>query len=162
MDSTIRATHDVDALTMTFTCVLDAPVDRVWQLWADPRQLERWWGPPDWPATFERHVLVPGERSTYVMTGPDGSRSAGYWVVESVDAPHRLVIEDCFADEHGAPDRTQPTMRMVVTLEDLGGSTRMTDTAHLGSAEELERLLEMGMREGMLAALGQIDGILRG
>lgn len=116
MDSTIRATHDVDALTMTFTCVLDAPVDRVWQLWADPRQ--------------------------------------------SVDAPHTLVFKDGFADEHGEPDRTQPTMRMVVALEDVAGRTRMTDTAHFGSAEELERLLEMGMREGMLAALGQIDGIL--
>ena len=33
-----------DTLTMVVTAEFDAPVERVWQLWDDPRQLERWWG----------------------------------------------------------------------------------------------------------------------
>ena len=45
---------------------------RVWQLWADPRLLERWWGPPGFPATFEHHDLTPGGTITYFMSGPDG------------------------------------------------------------------------------------------
>ncbi len=40
---------DPEALTMTFTAELDATVERVWQVWADPRQLERWWGPATRP-----------------------------------------------------------------------------------------------------------------
>jgi uncharacterized protein YndB with AHSA1/START domain len=37
---------DPEALTMTITADLEATVDRAWQLWADPRQFEQWWGPP--------------------------------------------------------------------------------------------------------------------
>jgi hypothetical protein len=42
---------DPQNLTMTLTAEFDAPPMRVWQLWSDPRQLERWWGPPTYPAT---------------------------------------------------------------------------------------------------------------
>ena len=48
---------------MTITAEFDATVERSWQLWADPRQLERWWGPPTYPATVVEHDLVPGGRS---------------------------------------------------------------------------------------------------
>ena len=41
-----------------------APIERVWQLWADPRQLERWWGPPSYPATVEDHDLSRGRRAS--------------------------------------------------------------------------------------------------
>lgn len=44
-----RVDKDYDRLTITFVADFDAPVERVWQLWADPRQLERWWGPPSMP-----------------------------------------------------------------------------------------------------------------
>ena len=36
---------DPESLTMTVTADLDATVERAWQLWADPRQFEQWWGP---------------------------------------------------------------------------------------------------------------------
>lgn len=160
MSTTIEASHDVDALTMTFTAEFDAPVERVWQIWEDPRQLERWWGPPTWPATFVSHSLEPGARSDYSMTGPDGSKAPGYWVIAAVDPPRSLTIEDGFAGASGEPDTSMPITTMVVTLEDLGGRTRMTNTAHFASAEQLEQLLEMGMREGMLEALGQIEALL--
>ena len=38
-------------LTLTLTAEFDATPERVWELWSDPRQLERWWGPPSYPAT---------------------------------------------------------------------------------------------------------------
>ena len=55
------------------------PVERLWQAYADPRQLERFWGPESWPATFTRHDMAVGGRSEYRMTGPDGSSSQGWW-----------------------------------------------------------------------------------
>jgi uncharacterized protein YndB with AHSA1/START domain len=61
---------DADALTMTVTAEFDASPARVWELWADPRQLERWWGPPTYPATFTAHDLAPGGRSPYDRTQP--------------------------------------------------------------------------------------------
>ena len=87
---------DPEALTMTLHAEFDARPERVWQLWADPRQLERWWGPPTYPATFTKHDLEPGSRIEYHMTGPEGDQPKGYWDVVEVHPPHRLVFNDGF------------------------------------------------------------------
>ena len=61
-----------ETLTMTLDAEFDASLERVWQLWADPRKLERWWGPPTYPATVTAHDLRSGGRVEYHMTGPEG------------------------------------------------------------------------------------------
>jgi uncharacterized protein YndB with AHSA1/START domain len=106
------------------------------------------------------HDLTPGASVTYFMTGPDGDRSHGWWRVLEVGAPHRLEIEDGFADRDGRPNSEMPTMTMRVTLVEQGDGTRMTIETSFPSTEAMERLLEMGMDEGMAAALGQVDAIL--
>jgi uncharacterized protein YndB with AHSA1/START domain len=152
---------DPEALTMTIEAEFDAPVDRAWQLWADPRQLERWWGPPTYPATFVDHDLSAGGKVSYFMTGPEGDQSRGWWEVQSVEPPRRLEFEDGFADEHGEPNPDMPVMVMRVSLDDRDtGGTRMTIETSFPSAEAMERLLAMGMDEGIAAALGQIDAVL--
>src|SRR5436853_623354 len=83
---------------------LAAAVERAWQLWADPRQLERWWGPPTYPATVVDHDLSPGGRVTYFMTGPEGDKAGGWWEVAAVDPPRRLEFTDGFADGNGEPN----------------------------------------------------------
>jgi uncharacterized protein YndB with AHSA1/START domain len=59
--------RDPDALTLTISSEYDAPAACVWELWADPRQLERWWGPPTYPA-----AILPSNRR-----GDDGRSDAG-------------------------------------------------------------------------------------
>ncbi len=152
---------DPGTLTMTITADLDATAERAWQLWADPRQLERWWGPPTYPATFVDHDLATGGRVTYFMTGPDGDKSHGWWQVLATEPPHRLEFKDGFADDSGAPNDAMPTMTVVVTLTDRdGGGTVMAIKTRFPSLEAMEQLVSMGMEEGMAAALAQIDEIL--
>jgi uncharacterized protein YndB with AHSA1/START domain len=156
-----RVDKDPAAHTMTVVAEYDAPMERVWQLYADPRQLERFWGPPTWPATVLDHDLTPGGRVSYVMTGPDGDTSAGYWDVVEVEAPRRFVIDDGFADASGQPNPKMPTTRMVLELaERAGGGTTMTVHSTFASADAMQQLLSMGMEEGMREAMGQIDGLL--
>jgi len=97
---------DLQTLTMTLEAEFDASPERVWQLWADPRQHGRWWGPPTCPATFTQHDLAPGSRVEYHMTGPEGDQSRGYWEVLEADAPHRLVFRDGFANAKARPTPT--------------------------------------------------------
>jgi uncharacterized protein YndB with AHSA1/START domain len=152
---------DTDALTLTITSEFDAPIERVWQMWADPRKLERWWGPPTYPATVEDHELAPGGRVTYFMTGPEGDRHRGWWRVEAVDAPTSLEFVDGFADETGAPNPELPTTTARVSLSSLGdGRTQMVMTSSFSSIEQLEQLVEMGMVEGSTQAINQIDALL--
>jgi uncharacterized protein YndB with AHSA1/START domain len=152
---------DPDALTMSITAELDATVERAWQLWDDPRQLERWWGPPTYPATFVDHELAPGARVTYFMTGPDGDTAHGWWQVLAAEPPTRLELKDGFAHDDGTPNDAMPTMVMVATLtEREGGGTVMTVETQFPSLEAMEQLVSMGMDEGMAAAMGQIAEIL--
>ena len=113
---------DIEALTMQVRCHFDAPVDRVWQLWADPRQLEQWWGPPSYPATFDTHDFRTGGSVRYHMTGPEGDQSRGWWRMISVDEPKRIELEDGFADADGNPIEGGPTTVMVLTALLLFGS----------------------------------------
>lgn len=94
---------NTDDLTITLIADFDAPIARVWQLWADPRLLERWWGPPTYPATIESHELTPGGEVTYFMTAPDGGKHRGWWRVTAVDPPTALAFTDGFADADGTP-----------------------------------------------------------
>lgn len=157
----VRVDKDLEAHTLTILAEYDAPVERVWELWADPRQLERFWGPPTWPATVIDHDLTPGGRVTYVMTGPEGEKSAGYWDVLEVDAPRRFVVVDGFADDDGQPNPEMPTTHMEVELtERPGGGTTMTVHSTFTSTETMVHMLEMGVEEGVRQAMGQIDAVL--
>jgi uncharacterized protein YndB with AHSA1/START domain len=152
---------DPTALTMTVDAEFDASADRVWQLWADPRQLERWWGPPTYPATMDAHDLRPGGRVEYHMTGPEGDQPRGYWEIDEVDPPHRLAFRDGFAHDDGRPNTDMPMSATRVRIEDIGGGrTRMTIESTFASTEAMEQLLAMGMEQGLTEAIGQIDAIL--
>lgn len=52
--------QDIDTRTLTIVAEFAAPVERIWQVYADPRQLEKVWGPPTYPATVVEHNLTPG------------------------------------------------------------------------------------------------------
>jgi uncharacterized protein YndB with AHSA1/START domain len=152
---------DPEALTLTVDAEFDASPDRVWQLWADPRQLERWWGPPTYPATFTKHALAPGSRVEYHMTRPEGDQPRAYWDILETDPPHRLVVLDGFANDDGSPNETMPRNEFIVTISEIGdGRTRMSIESTYPSAEAYEQLLAMGMEEGLTAAIGQIDAVL--
>jgi uncharacterized protein YndB with AHSA1/START domain len=152
---------DHETLTMTISAEFDAPIDRVWRLWEDPRLLERWWGPPTYPATMIEHDLSPGGRVHYSMTGPEGDTHHGWWRVIAVDAPTRLEFEDGFADESGEPNPELPTTTAVVTLSaKSGGGTRMAIETRFASTEDMEQILDMGAEEGMKEAMAQMDDLL--
>lgn len=149
-------------LTMAIDAEFEASAERVWQLWADPRQLERWWGPPTYPATFTRHDLTPGSRVEYHMTGPTGDQPRGYWDIIETDPPRSLVFHDGFANDDGTPNELLARTEARVTITEIGdGRTRMSMESRFPSAEAMAQVLAMGMEEGLTQAVGQIDAILR-
>ncbi|MFE4666978.1 SRPBCC domain-containing protein [Streptomyces sp. NPDC056716] len=151
---------DLDTLTLTLTADFPAPPDKAWQLWADPRRLERWWGRPTHPATFEEHDLTPGGDVTYFMTGPEGDKHCGYWRVAAVEPPASLEFTDGFAHPDGTPNAELPTMSVRVRLLAQDGGTRLEMRSHFDSREQMEQLINMGLAEGLTVAAGQMDALL--
>lgn len=155
----VSTSRDTEGLSLTIVAELAAAPARVWQVWSDPRQIERWWGPPGWPATFVQHDVVVGGTSRYYMTGPEGEKAHGWWRVVAVDEPRSLEFEDGFGEDPEQPDEL-PRVQGRVELEEAPGGTRMTVRSRFATAEDMEQVLGMGMEEGMVQAMGQLDELL--
>jgi uncharacterized protein YndB with AHSA1/START domain len=155
-------TTDLDALTITITAQFDAPVERIWAIYADPRQLEQIWGPPDCPSTFVDHDLTPGGRMNYFMTGPEGEKFGGFWEIVAVDEPRFFRYRDGFADpENGfASDPALPVSDNTARFEEADGGTRAVFVATYPSREGLQQVIDMGVEEGSKASIDQIDALV--
>ena len=152
---------DLERGVLELTADFDASAEAVWQLWADPRKLEQWWGPPGYPATFVEHDLTAGGDVTYYMTGPDGVKYHGYWRVTSVKQPSMIEFMDGFANDDGTPNNDMPITTAVVTFaEHDGGGTHMHIRSTAATPEQMAQLAKMGMVEGLSTAVGQMDALL--
>ncbi len=156
----ISSTKDEENLRLTMVADFAATPEQVWELWEDPRKLERWWGPPTYPATFARHDFVVGGESRYYMTGPEGDTPRGWWRIEAIDKPRRLEFANGLAGDDGEPVPGVEAMPGYVTFESHDGGTRMTAVTQFVDVEQMEKMLGMGMQEGMALAIGQMDGLL--
>jgi uncharacterized protein YndB with AHSA1/START domain len=151
-----------DPKALTLTAIADYPVsvERLWEAYADPRQLEKFWGPEQWPATFTRHDMAVGGESHYYMTGPDGQSSRGWWRYLSLEPLRLIEVEDGFANDDGGRNAAMPTMRMRFTFERTATGSRFVSVTMFPSVEAMESLVQMGMMEGLKSAMGQIDAVL--
>ncbi|MGC2176203.1 MAG: SRPBCC domain-containing protein [Acidimicrobiales bacterium] len=156
----ISTTKDEENLTLIMVADFEATPAQVWELWEDPRLLERWWGPPTFPATFTRHDFVVGGESRYFMSGPEGETPRGWWQIKAIDKPRRLEFANGLAGEDGEPVRGVEPMPGYVTFESHEGGTRMTAVTQFIDVQQMEKMLGMGMQEGMAQAIGQMDGLL--
>ena len=157
----VITTHkDADNLTLTIIAEFEASPERVWDVWEYARQLERWWGPPTYPATFTRHDFVVGGESRYFMTGPDGDQPHGWWRISAIEKPSRIAFANGLAGDDGEPVPGVEPMPTDVTLELTDEGTRMTVVTRFIDAEQMEKMASMGMEEGFALAIGQIDALL--
>ena len=157
--SIVSVQKDYGTLSLVIVADFDAPIEQVWQLWADPRQLERWWGPPSHPATVEKHDLAGGE-VTYFMSGPSGETSRGWWRVTSVRPPTALEFTDGFANQDGTPNPQTPTTAVRMRLAEHDGGTRMELRFVFESREHMQRLERRGAFDVFPQSVGQMDALL--
>jgi len=155
-------TTDPEALTMTLTAEFAAPVERLWDAFTDPRQLERFWGPPGYPAAFTEFELAPGGRARYHMTSPKGEQYHGVWEFLEIDGPRTFTALDSFADADGDVLADMPTSRMVFAFAATPTGSRLVNTTYFDSADALEKVVAMGAVEGSTMAINQLDRVLEG
>ena len=99
----ITTSRNVEELSLTLVAEFDAAPDRVWDVWEDPRKLERWYGPEPYPATFTRFEFEPGGQCRYTMTGPADMKIHGWWRFDSIDAPRRIEFAVGPSADDGEP-----------------------------------------------------------
>jgi uncharacterized protein YndB with AHSA1/START domain len=158
----ISVEKDPESLTMTVKANLDATVERAWQLWANPRQFELWWGPPGYSTTVVDHDLRTGGRITFFMGGTEGGRHDSKWEVIAADPPHHLELRDADVDGEGRPNDGNGMTLMAITIgERAGGGVLMVIRTHFDSLSGMQEEL-MGFEAGMRSLFSQIEEVLAG
>lgn len=147
-------TQDPAQLTLTIVADFPVPQQRLWDAYADPRQLERFWGPPTMPATFTRHDFRVGGRAEYFLTGPKGEKWSGSWKFIAVNP-----ISSFEAEDGDNPEDPQGPSSMKFSFETTNAGSRMTGVIKFFSLEAME-YAATGMGEGMRAAMPQLDAVL--
>jgi uncharacterized protein YndB with AHSA1/START domain len=146
-----------DAAKLTLTVVGDYPVpqSRLWDAFADPRQLERFWGPPAFPATFTRHDFQVGGRAEYFLTLPEGQTWSGSWKFTVVNPISSFEAHD---GEDNAGDENMPAS-MKFAFDTTPTGSRMTIVTQFSSVVAMEETIP-GMEEGLRAAMPQLDAVI--
>jgi uncharacterized protein YndB with AHSA1/START domain len=142
--------------SLTITADLRTDADNAWDLWANARTLEQWWGPPEYPCAVTHFELRPGGSVTYVMTGPDGTKYPGWWEVISVDAPRSLTIRDGFGESPQQPSPHMPNAMTSIELLPTADVIHMKISSQYASPDEFQSALDLGMQDGFMACLRQI------
>lgn len=156
----ISSSTNAEQLTLDLIAEFNATPEQVWDVWENPRKLERWWGPPGWPATYTRHDFEVGGQARYYMTSPAGERHYGWLRFDLIDGPRRLEFANGLAGQDGEPVPGLAPAGGIVEIEPAATVTRMLVRTSFVDVAQMERMLGMGMQEGMGMALGQIDELL--
>jgi uncharacterized protein YndB with AHSA1/START domain len=143
---------------VTFSRLLDAPRELVWEIWTDPKHLHAWFGPTGFTTTTHEFAFVPGGVWRFIMHGPDGTDYPNRIVFREIHPPSRLVYENGW-DLPGAPlDFT-----VVVTFEAVGSRTGLSIHFTFADARALRTAVERyGVLEGGVQTLDRIAGYLEG
>ena len=130
--------------------VVDAPPDRVWRAFTEPKLVAAWWGRGN-PLVIERLELERGGHWRFVEHGANGVYGfEGRY--REVTAPHRFVRS---FEWDGMPAHVAIE---TVVLKDLGdGRTMIITTMQFHSTEERDGFLNAGMQAGMDQAYAALD-----
>lgn len=145
--------------TITLSKVFDAPKELVFSMFKNPH-IKEWWGPSTWPVSVSEQDFRPGGSWLYNMVGPDGTESWGKVLYEEIDEPNKIVYRDYFSDADGKVDETLPAGLVTITFEESGGQTTLTSRGDYQSPEDVKRLVEMGMIEGVKETWDQLEQLL--
>ena len=154
-----RTTAYADGLEFVMERVFDAPRDLVWTVITDPERVTRWWGPHGYTTTVEAMQVRPGGRWRYINHTTGGEDVAFKGEYLEVDAPERLVYT-FILDIPGFDDKAGV---VTMTLEDVGGRTKLTERSQFPTIEDLEMQIGVGMVRGALETYDRLaDEIARG
>jgi uncharacterized protein YndB with AHSA1/START domain len=138
----------------------DAPVEQVWQAWTQPELLDQWWAPKPWKANTKSMDFREGGRWFYYMEGPDGSRHYCKVDYKTIVPNESFTGFDGFCHENGETNTDLPGMDWKCVFNAVGNTTKVEVEVTFASEADLEKIVEMGFKEGFAAAHANLDELL--
>lgn len=154
-------TEDLEKKTITVKRTFSAPLDKVWSAWTERELLEQWWGPEPYRAVSKSFDFREGGHWHYYMESPDGDRHWCLVEYKEIQPKERFFASDCFCDEDRNPAPQMPGNDWENQFTADGDQTHVLVTLTFVSAEELQRTMEMGFKEGFSMGLEQLENLLK-
>jgi uncharacterized protein YndB with AHSA1/START domain len=152
--------RDLDNATLTITRRFDAVRSRVWRAYTEAGLLDQWWAPRPWKTETVTMDFRVGGHWHYAMNGPDGEQHFGRMDFLEIEPEGLYVAVDVFADASGAANPDLPTQTFTTSFIDEGATTQVIVVVDYESVEDLQRVIEMGIEQGVTMAQDQLEELL--
>lgn len=137
-----------------------APLNLVWEAWTKAEILDKWWAPRPYQAITKSMDFKVGGRWHYHMKGPEGDI---HWCLadyKSIDFEQEFQCTDAFCDEEMNINEEFSPGYWTVAFESQGSQTLVKVNIQHQSLEIIEKIIEMGFKEGFTMALSNLDEVL--
>ena len=146
--------------TVTVNREFAAPLEKVWAAWTDKKLLEQWWAPKPWKAIIQSLDLREGGTWRYYMAGPAGEKHYCRADYNKISNQKDLAWLDAFCDEHGKINEDLPRSQWNNSFRGENGNTLVRIVITHKNVADLEKILEMGFKEGFTMGLENLDELL--
>ena len=154
-------TQDIANKKIKVVREFDAPVEQVWKAWTEPQLLDQWWAPRPWKAVTQSMDFSAGGTWRYYMQGPEGEKHYCKFDYETITPNKSYTGIDGFVDENGNDTHDLPNMRWLVSFIPSGNTTKTEIEISFESEADLNKIIEMGFKEGFAAAHANLDELLQ-
>lgn len=138
----------------------NAGLQLVWDAWTKPELLDLWWAPKPFKTVTKSMDFKVGGTWLYNMLGPEGE---SFWCKNeftSINTLSDFKGIDGFCDENGVFNTEMPRHNWLTSFKSVDGKTAVTVKIDYDSLEDLEKIIEMGFKEGFTMALQNLDELL--
>jgi uncharacterized protein YndB with AHSA1/START domain len=162
MESNHTNSFSIDKATNTILVekTFLAPLESVWDAWTKRDSLDQWWAPKPWKAITKTMDFREGGHWLYCMEGPEGERSWGKAIFKSIKKYNNFEVVDTFTDESGKENYELPTLHWKISFKESYSKTIVTIKIKCDSYSDIEKIMEMGFKEGFESALGNLEEFL--
>jgi len=153
-------TVDKATKTVYVTREFDAGLDLVWDAFTKQEILDQWWAPKPWMSETKSMDFTVGGRRFYAMVSPDGTQKN--WQIQdytSISPKTNFAFVSVFADKDENPQL--PGSNWDLNFSEHNGITKVSITIYNDSLERMEKMIEMGFKEGFTMTLSELETLLK-
>ena len=144
--------------TVSITKEFDAERDLVWDAYTKPELLDQWWAPKPWMSRTKAMDFEVGGRRFYAMVSPEGMERWALQKYTSVTPKTNFKFLNAFADADETPEL--PGSDWDLNFSEQDGTTTVIISIYNESLERLEKMIEMGFKEGFTMTLNYLEELL--
>jgi uncharacterized protein YndB with AHSA1/START domain len=149
---------DKQTKTVTVNREFAAELSLVWDAYTKPELLDQWWAPKPWESRTKFMDFREGGRRFYAMVSPDGQERWSIQKYTSISPKTNFKFFNAFADKDENPEL--PGSDWDLNFSEQNGTTKVSISIYNESLVRLEKMIEMGFREGFTMQMKNLDDLL--